>query len=258
MNHLLIVGAFLAVCMSTLAQDSPKKDKEAWHRSEFPRPQMRNETRLCGRRNKASSWVCDPANIISYEEANQLDVLIGQTRNGTKCPCSEWECIRNKLGYTISVALVPAIETDKDADDDVHTRLNDGKLFASILEIRRWNYGRCEEDIVIFYSLNDNVLYTSVGGTAFKVLNHNLITEITMEASNYFGPNRDIARGLRHIISGYRNVFLGRYYSTKQGGGGGPRSGQQTAGGAQAIQSQTFMITSLAAVTLTALLYTQH
>ena len=36
--------------------------------------------------------------------------------------------------------------------------LTDAQTFATTLESRRWNFGDCDEDVVIFYSLDDNVV----------------------------------------------------------------------------------------------------
>jgi hypothetical protein len=169
------------------------------------------------------SYICDPDRVIVPVEADQLNAVLANIVNETNCPCSRYSCSLHPEGYKIGIALVRKIRPDEEfhlrPDDErdanaqhVDWKLNEGKLFAHELR-QKWQMGRCDEDVLIFFSLHDGVLYTAVGDVARLKLNYDLIRAISMNARRDFGPGGNIFRGLLQIVKEYRTVFFGTYHA---------------------------------------------
>lgn len=200
------------------AQNIPR---QMWHsRHHYPDP-MKNPT-TCNR--VGPSYICDPDRIIVPYEADQLNSLLANTVNETRCPCSRYSCSRYPEGYKIGIALTKQIRADDDfrsrADDDRDETsrrnewlLNEGKLFAHAV-MEKWDLGRCSEDVLIFYSLNEGILYTAAGDVARMKLNYTIINAILTNARGDFGPGGNVFRGLLKIVKEYRSVFFGAYTAT--------------------------------------------
>jgi hypothetical protein len=162
--------------------------------------------------------LCDPDQILAPEEADQLDRQIERVMNETKCPCSYESCSSRKYykGFKVAVALIKRMPDDQDvpfkSDTDKLTQnLDKARMYAYTL-LNRWKFGKCGEDLVIFYSKDDNVLYTMTGSETEKKLKNELVGTIAMEARGKFGSNN--FEGLLNLITKYREVLSGNYQYT--------------------------------------------
>lgn len=184
-----------------------------WHRAIYPDPMNENDVDKCGRGGK-KSFVCDPDCVLTVDQADYLDHVIRRITEGTECPCSNMYCTpENPGGYRIGVAIVYKMEKDENMLDlPSETSLDMGRLFAYTLE-QRWEWGKCSEDIVIFYSQGDNVVYTITGTETVKKLKPSMVGEINMKWRAFFGPGVHVYKGLEGIIKDYRDVLMGNYTS---------------------------------------------
>lgn len=185
----------------------------SWTRSNYPNPQTQSYD--CGRYSK-KSYLCDPNKLLSDDEANQLDLVLQGVQNNTRCPCSTYTCRSSRTGYVIAVALMHHIEEEQDYVDDGTNDVQDvidhhmfkARLFAYTLESYTWNFGNCDEDIIILYSQQDNALYTMTGEAARGKLRDAHIGEITMKVLHKFGPNKKVFEGLHEMINEYMKRLM--------------------------------------------------
>lgn len=180
---------------------------------------------LCGQDRVDKSYVCDPDHILESQdkEANQLDKLIAQIVNETYCPCSAYSCENHREGYKIGVALIRKMEFDgdfKNEDDDldefearkrkVVRNLQQAKLYAHEI-LNKWMLGRCDEAVVVFYSHEDNVVYTATGSIARMKLTNEIVATVAKDARRT-GFYKSAFDGLWKIVNDYRSVFLNSYH----------------------------------------------
>ncbi|XP_064617870.1 uncharacterized protein LOC135481992 [Liolophura sinensis] len=199
----------VVVIATVHAQIAPTQIPLKWHWSQFPNPQ--NEFGRCGR-NKPS-YICDPNHLISYKGANAIDRLINQTLTDSTCPCGAQSCIRSKRsGYQIAVAIVPEFYTSYNGSNPDRLLL-ETRRFAYGIYSRRWSFGVCGEWVLLFYTQQQNIVYTLTGRLARSTLNDALLEQITLDARHFFaaGPQRNITQGLLQMVEDFRNVFLTRY-----------------------------------------------
>lgn len=205
---------------------------ETYSFSRYNYPNPMTEPTQCGRETVRKSYVCDPELILGPrdQEASQLDVLIARIVDETSCPCSAFSCERHREGYKIGIALTDKMRLDNfvDSDDDdyfdggdertrkIQRNLHAAQLYANEIQ-RRWNnstklkFGYCDEDVVIFYSHEDNVLYTSTGRVARLKLTDSLVASIAHEARET-GFRKSVFDGLWKVVNEYRSVFLGIHH----------------------------------------------
>jgi len=205
-----VILTVVTVCHST---------ENGWAAKDYPNPRLSADRTganggyaACKRPER--SYICDPDNILSSDEANQIDVLINKTMYETTCPCSLNTCRTQKTGYVIGVALVRKMQLEEegelDLQEEIAQSLDQSRLFAYTLE-QTWGLGQCEEDIIIFFSLEDNALYTMTGDTARLILDARYIGEISMKNRSNFAAGKDIAAGVMRMIDGYRDAVQGNY-----------------------------------------------
>lgn len=198
----------LTVCWAAvLAQNTE------FSRSDFPNPQT--DPQSCGRQR--ASWLCDPSGILTNEDATHIEQLIDSFYNKTSCPCSADACRARPGGYRIAIALVPKMEISQNDQrnenkkrGEAYLNLHRARLFAYTLK-GMWNMERCEDGILIFFSAEDNVLYTMVGDVVAQRLGGFRLGEIAMNHRTKMGPGRDNYQGLQAIINDYRSVMFNQY-----------------------------------------------
>lgn len=198
---------------------------EGQHYTKDNYPNPMKDPAVCGRTQVKKSYVCDPDHILGSQdkEASQLDGLIAEIVNETTCPCSAYSCEHHREGYKIGIALIKKMSHQSDArsqDDD----LDEGearrrKILKSLheaqdyaLEIqKKWMLGRCDEDVIIFYSSDDNVVYTITGDVARMKLTNEIVASVAKEARRT-GFAKSSFDGLWKIVNDYRAVFLNSYH----------------------------------------------
>lgn len=181
----------------------------------------------CGRQSFKKIYVCDPDKILGPgdDEASQLDVIIKKIANESICPCSSYFCEHeNAGGYKVAVAVAKRMsEDDIVVDDDdgydpsqtkqllITKRLREASKIADSL-LKKWKLGVCEEDVLLFYSHDDEVVYTKLGEVASKKLTRNLVNEITDRAIRR-GFSSSPFDGIHSILTDYKAVFTNTYLS---------------------------------------------
>ncbi|GFS12750.1 hypothetical protein ElyMa_004866500 [Elysia marginata] len=124
--------------------------------------------RDCGLQTDEPSYVCDPNHILGDHLASFNWILKDAAYNSTRCPCSNYYCenARGAKGYRIGLALVRQMKLQKGSDGKRNTHMDQAQLFAQRLESDLWDMGSCQEDIIIFYSKDDQTLALFGGSTA--------------------------------------------------------------------------------------------
>ncbi|XP_035688720.1 uncharacterized protein LOC118424283 [Branchiostoma floridae] len=160
------------------AQEDP-----GWTPGKYPNPSR--QPRLCGRVNRTSSFVCDPDGILTRTEADHLDLLLFTTLRDTPCPCET--CPGENDGYNIAVALMKRMSKSGIAASSPRVR---AQGFAMYLRAIAWDYGTCNEGVVILVSTEDRQIYTATGATAREKLIDAIVDNIYVETREYFTTGR--------------------------------------------------------------------
>jgi len=174
----------------------------------------------CG--SKYRSYICDPNRILSDNDASQLDVKLHSVVSDTKCPCATYTCSSQRNdGYKIGIAVMKSFSDDaqfydqntqlqrEQSREQMQVILDKARQIA--FDIRKnWNMGICDEDVIILYSRDDDVVFTVTGAVARMKLTDKLVADISLEARrrNY---DKFAFSGLDFMISKYLEVFLDRY-----------------------------------------------
>ncbi|XP_035688719.1 uncharacterized protein LOC118424282 [Branchiostoma floridae] len=183
---------------------SNAQDDTGWDPAGYPDPIRAPE--LCGRHNWSASFVCDPDGILTTDEANSLDVELMTTVTDTPCPCEE--CPGKNDGYNIAVALMKRM-----SDPGGSTPRVRAQGFAMYLRSVAWDYGRCNEGVVILVSTEDRQIYTATGATAREKLTDDIVDDIYGDTREYFTAGM-WAEGLKEMATRYKKVFAGGSSST--------------------------------------------
>jgi hypothetical protein len=201
---------------------------QTFTKESYPNPLQDPE--LCRPRTRSRSFLCDPSQILTPTEANELDAVLASIAEQTRCPCSSFSCAESEHdahgnGYKVGVAVMRRLSGDSEAsrhqDDDKYAAkqkliqtLNEAKLFTIELH-KNWKLGHCHEDVVILYSADDDVVYTVTGGVARKMLDDKMVADISLDARRNNHPTLGF-KGLKKIAQDYKSALLGRYVAPPQ------------------------------------------
>ncbi|GFS35248.1 uncharacterized protein NPIL_570361 [Nephila pilipes] len=134
------------------------KDIYRWNVNEFPHPQ--EHFRYCNRMK--ASYICDPDQVLTRDEADKLDVYIRKLYKETPCICTE--CKGDSGGIIVGIALLKHMFQPYNQHPSKTIR-----SFTQTLR-EKWNLGKCDNDILIVVATTDRLSYTDVGKeTAFYV-----------------------------------------------------------------------------------------
>ncbi|KAL3883748.1 hypothetical protein ACJMK2_029982 [Sinanodonta woodiana] len=177
-----------------------------WRPEEFPHPLT--EFAKCGQ--PRPSYLCDPNNIVSKKYSDFIEYHLNRVPNVTSCPCSTWHCEHTTKpeGYKIAIAVMMKMRNDYDFDDKKDLAFN----FAYGLESRRWDFGSCENDIIILYSEDDGIIYTLAGSTAREKLSLAKAGEIQGALLHFFQPGGNVGQGLASMVLNYIAVLRDEYF----------------------------------------------
>ncbi|CAI4222727.1 unnamed protein product [Auanema sp. JU1783] len=159
-------------------------------------------------------FLCDPSEIIPADQKLNLMHKLVQAQNKTHCACREMGigrgCDSAKLGYIFSIAVVNKMKLNPDehSNDQVYRAAS---VFANTLR-EQWNRGHCGDDIVIFYSKSDNVLYDAQG-PAVQV-DQEKIKKI-LKDGEYLIKKQKYEEAFTTIIDNYINVLNGQKLNLK-------------------------------------------
>lgn len=151
----------------------------------YPDPIDRYEA--CGR--PSPSFVCDPSEFLPASAADAIDDLLKDVYNETTVPCyaSGPRATRRK-GYLIMVAVMPKMEryfTVNVTTYNMRTKYREAMYFSYYLgQENKWgkHSSNCNEMVIILYSVEDNVLYTSTQPIARRKLTDTIVQDTIMTA----------------------------------------------------------------------------
>ncbi|GMT12218.1 hypothetical protein PFISCL1PPCAC_3515 [Pristionchus fissidentatus] len=170
------------------------------------------------------SLMCDPNAILTDGDltANHamLDHVLDSIRSSTQCACTSedenfGQC-EGEGGFTVSLALVDKIELDANQDNKVD-RMQAASKFANNLRVLQ-DHGQCDDDVTIFLSRKDDVMWTATGKVAERYLTPELINAITLNAENYFVKG-EYTNGLNYTLTKYGQILRGEQVDLTPPGG---------------------------------------
>ncbi|CAH1253835.1 Hypp1254 [Branchiostoma lanceolatum] len=182
---------------------------QGWTPEAYPNPQT--QPALCGRPNtyRNSSWICDPDGILTRWQADELDEYLESVRWETPCPCDVCDGVAD--GYNIAVALLRTM-TVTDKSHNVSYRAQN---FANYLRTTTWDYGSCDEGVVILISQKDRRIYTSVGKEVGLKLTPFRRESIYEKRRGIFSID-DYQLGLATLVFDYKAVLIGTYQDVEE------------------------------------------
>jgi len=156
--------------------------------------------------------MCDPDKILKRSQVRQVNWLLRDAAaNSTRCPCSNHFCEKNMqagfTGYHIGVALIKKMKLE---DDVITGKPNNPRdqamLFARTLERESWRFGNCEDDIIIFYSVEDKELAVHTGKTAAMRLTSDARLRLMQTSQRFFAENK-IIEGINTLVVNMRGLL---------------------------------------------------
>ncbi|XP_033740593.1 uncharacterized protein LOC117327638 [Pecten maximus] len=200
-------GVYLACLVGVMA--AVVQSQTVWDVVSFPDP--RYEPTRCGRHSEVTeSWICDPNNIISSDDATAIDALLKMTERTTTCGCQS--CRTDNNGYVIMVALMPQMKRIINDSNSMDSILQDARVYSYYLSLY-WDFTSCDQQVIILYDQHHDVVYTLTQRDARRTLTDSLVSAITLENRSFFDVNKkaSIAQGLKNMIQRYR------YYLSQPG-----------------------------------------
>ncbi|XP_052809069.1 uncharacterized protein LOC128237525 [Mya arenaria] len=169
----------------------------------------------CGR--SGPSFVCDPNNLLQESQANRLDELLKDIYNETTIPCyASGPRASRRRGYLVMVAIVnkmKRLHTVNITDYSQQVRYMEAQYFSYYLGNElKWgrHSSQCNEMVIIFYSNEDQVLYTSTQPQARKLLTDDIVRTAVLETISadypYTEPGQ-LASALMRLVRTYGTVL---------------------------------------------------
>uniref|UniRef100_A0A1I7XLE6 TPM domain-containing protein n=1 Tax=Heterorhabditis bacteriophora TaxID=37862 RepID=A0A1I7XLE6_HETBA len=108
----------------------------------------------------------------------------------------------------------PHIQPSKNVRMTMISRDEESVLFAAMKfanTVRRRQYrGQCEDDLLIFLSTKDKVVWTSVGKVTQRYLSTQMINSITISSETHF-RNGEYTEGLQYMVDSYTSILNGEH-----------------------------------------------
>ncbi|XP_064628748.1 uncharacterized protein LOC135488187 [Lineus longissimus] len=195
-----------SVCTSTTVYPRSSSTfwppSQYWDVKDFPNP--RYDVNKCGRRG-LSSFVCDPNNVLSTNDANRIDDAIRSVQRSTPCECDT--CSGGKgRGFSMAVAIVPWLKLPPGVprtDTEVQLTI---EHFAVELNTNRWSFGYCKNDAVIVLSTNDRKIFTATGRTTNQYLPSYCVDKASNSAKSSLKRFR-YADAIVEILNDYKRTL---------------------------------------------------
>ncbi|ULT91292.1 hypothetical protein L5515_008945 [Caenorhabditis briggsae] len=178
-------------------------------------PDSMTQSELCGQTKP--SFFCDPNNIVSWkkvvskdgnetieEEESFMEKELLYVRGETNCSCLRPAmCLKSPpRGFTISIAVVGKMHLDHN-ETSRDSILQAAKIFADVIRDRQ-NRGQCDDDMVIFLSTKDEVVYTSIGSSIR--IDDSVIKRIAEQGEIFF-KKEQYREGLEWMTKQYKHVL---------------------------------------------------
>ncbi|CAB01432.2 Ground-like domain-containing protein [Caenorhabditis elegans] len=175
-------------------------------------PDSMTQSELCGQTKP--SFFCDPNNIIERkikminetvesDDDNFMEKELLYIRGETNCSCTQQSlCSPSPRGYTVSIAVVEKMHLDHN-ETSRELILQAAKIFADVIRDRQ-NRGQCDDDILIFLSTRDQVVYSSIG-SAIRI-DDSIIRSISEQGEIFF-KKMQYREGLEWMTKQYKHVL---------------------------------------------------
>ncbi|XP_077979489.1 uncharacterized protein LOC144434849 [Glandiceps talaboti] len=195
----------------TIHDDVPHE----WQIEMYPNPQN-DSTGLsysCGH-GLNTSWICDPNEILSNQEAGELNEIAENIRLTTTCVCSICDANNTNnsqlgTGYVVAIAIVNRMEAEY-INQGCPTRkelVKEADKWATYLRTTRWQFGDCGNDVIILYSKEENVIVTSTGEKTAEVLQASHIQHLYSKAHEYL-DSHEYFKGLKFLLQQYNRTLV--------------------------------------------------
>ncbi|CAI5452432.1 unnamed protein product [Caenorhabditis angaria] len=179
-------------------------------------PDSRTQSELCGQQRP--SFFCDPNNVVwrgaeNQTEASELLNELESIRVETNCSCKYInQCYQIHRGYTVSIAVVEKMHLDQN-ETSREVVLEAARIFADTIRDRQ-NRAQCDDDVLIFLSVRDEVVWTSIGeGVA---IDDSDVRRIAEQGEILFRKMK-YKEGLTWMVQQYKHVLkqekLDRFWS---------------------------------------------
>lgn len=199
MNRNLVLLAFLIFSLLP-----PIPTQSTWLKENFPNPIR--DTRKCGRRGVVS-WICDPDEVVPYEEANILEEMLQNVGTKTKSGCS---VDPQRPGFQVGIAVMNEMEVPSEM-----TKEEVAKDFARHLH-SKWGVGSagCDDGVLLLLSVKDRQIYVSTGRTAKKLLTDGQI-DIIIDEMKPILVDKQYGKALNLATERMHQVFDGKILRSK-------------------------------------------
>ncbi|XP_060555412.1 uncharacterized protein LOC132716213 [Ruditapes philippinarum] len=180
--------------------------------SNFPDPIDRFGA--CGR--PRPSFVCDPSGQLPANAADVIDDVVKSIYNETTV-LGYGSMVSRRKGYMIMVAVLPKMQryfTVNTTGYSMQTRYREAQYFSYYLgQASKWgkHSSKLNEMVIILYSADDGVLYTSTQPVARKLLTDEKVRDTVMEALTYHYPfnasKRRTAETIEFMVRKYGDLL---------------------------------------------------
>ncbi|GFU63560.1 uncharacterized protein TNCV_4256011 [Trichonephila clavipes] len=166
------------------------KDIYRWNVEEFPHPQ--ENFRYCNRMK--ASYICDPDQVLTRDEADKLDAYIRKLYKETPCICSE--CKSDSGGIIVGIALLKHMFQPYNQHPSKTIR-----SFTQTLR-QKWKLGKCDNDILIVVATTDRLSFTDVGKETAYYVSLDEAHRIFLENKAHFSAG-NFYEGLNGMLTDY-------------------------------------------------------
>lgn len=175
----------------------------SWNMQEYPNPQT--NPKFCNR--SSPSLLCDVDHLLTVEQANKLEQLMGQTGNVSRCYCKECPTTTtvggrptSAHGIQVAIALVRHIFRPYNSPQST------SQEFANHLRTE-WKFGACDNTVLILLVADADEITLSVGAIADAVFDDKFFESLIGAHRNEFERGR-FYEGLVSIIGGMRHHLI--------------------------------------------------
>ncbi|VDM54629.1 unnamed protein product [Angiostrongylus costaricensis] len=116
------------------------------------------------------------------------------------------QCDDSPHGFTISVAVVRKMVVYV-MHSNVDTIRMAAEEFADALRERQ-NRGQCDDDVLIFVSVDDHVVWTSLGSVTKRYLTDSAVNAVTTRAELHI-QSGDYMEGILYMVESYTTLLKG-------------------------------------------------
>ncbi|OII77160.1 hypothetical protein cand_021420 [Cryptosporidium andersoni] len=137
------------------------------------------------------SFICDPANLLSKEEADSIDAILQEIRE-----TATHKCGNGQVGYPIDIAILPANSG------------NNSSIATDLLKVWTISNSGCDDGIILVYLQSEDRVSVRWGSGVEPALNVMIYPELISEIDQVL-REKSLGAGLYHAISLIRKQLKG-------------------------------------------------